>query len=80
MQTISLRLPDSLHKHLRELARKEGISMNQWISTAVAEKLSALMTEEYLEARARRGSRARFEEILSKVPDDVPPVPTDELE
>lgn len=75
---MSLRLPDSLHKHLRELARKEGISMNQFISIAVAEKMSALMTEEYLEARARRGSRARFEEILSKVPDE-PPVPGDEL-
>lgn len=80
MTTMSLRLPDSLHKHLRELARKEGISMNQFISTAVAEKMSALMTEEYLEARARRASRTRFEEILAKVPDDVPPAPGDELE
>lgn len=69
MSTMSLRLPESLHQQVRELARKEGISINQFIATALAEKLSALLTEEYLEARARRGSRERFETVLAKVPD-----------
>jgi len=41
-------LPESLHKQLEELARREGVSINQFISTAVAEKLTALMTAEYL--------------------------------
>lgn len=78
MTTLSLRLPDSLHRQLRELARREGISMNQFISSAVGEKMAALMTEEYLGARAARGDRARFEEVLAKVPDEEP-VAGDEL-
>jgi hypothetical protein len=78
MSTLSLRLPDSLHKHVRELAQQDGISINQFISTAVAEKLAALMTEEYLENRAKRGSRERFLAVLAKVP-DVPPESGDEL-
>ena len=45
MSTISLRLSESLHKSVREIARREGVSINQLISTALAEKLSALMTE-----------------------------------
>ena len=57
MSTLSLRLPNSLHERARELAEREGISINQLIATALAEKRSALMTEEYLEVRARRGSR-----------------------
>jgi hypothetical protein len=72
MSAISLRLPDSLHVFAREVARKENVSVNQLIALALAEKLSALMTEDYLEARARRGDRARFERVLAKVPDVEP--------
>ncbi len=79
MKTISLRLPDYLHRTLRDVARREGISINQFVMLAVAEKLAALATEEVLEARARRGSRERFEAALAKVP-DVPPAPEDRLD
>lgn len=72
MSTISLRIPESLHQHLRELAKKEGTSINQLITTAVAEKISALSTEDYLANRADRASRARFEEALSLVADSEP--------
>ena len=72
MSTLSVRLPDSLHKQIKKLAKQEGISMNQFIALAVAEKLSALMTVEYLEERARRGSRAKYEAVLKKVPDVEP--------
>lgn len=72
MSTMSLRLPESLHRRLRELADREGISMNQFIATAVAEKMSALMTGEYIESRARRASRERYEEALAEVPDVEP--------
>ncbi len=68
MSTISLRLPESLHKQVRKLAEKESVSINQLITVALAEKLSALMTEEYLEARAKRGSRKKFERAMAKVP------------
>ena len=79
MSTLSLRLPESLHKQLKETARHEGISINQFISTAVAEKLAALMTVEYLEERARRGDRSRFESVLSRIP-DIEPNPNDRLD
>ena len=68
MSTISLRLPDSLHKQARKVAEKESVSINQLITLALAEKLSALVTEEYLEERAKRGSRKKFARAMSKVP------------
>ena len=82
MGALSLRLPESLHRKLGEVAEREGVSINQLISSAVAEKMSALLTEEYLEARAKRASRSKFEAVLAKVPDvepeesdRIPPVP-----
>jgi predicted DNA-binding ribbon-helix-helix protein len=72
MSALSLRLPESLHRKLADVARREGISINQLISSAVAEKMSALMTEEYLAERAKRGSRRRFAAVLSKIPDVEP--------
>lgn len=72
MSALSLRLPNSLHEHARELAEREGISINQLIATALAEKMAALMTEEQLEARARRGNRARYLRVLAQVPDVEP--------
>jgi len=72
MSTISLRLPDSLHATARELARKERVSLNQFITLALTEKISALMTEEYLAARAARGDRAKFEKALAQVADVEP--------
>ena len=69
MGALSLRLPESLHRKLGEVAEREGVSINQLISSAVAEKMSALMTEEYLDARAKRGSRRKFEAVLSKIRD-----------
>src|SRR5207253_2058658 len=53
MSTISLRLPESLHESARELAKREHISINQLVTLALAEKISALATEEYLEKRAK---------------------------
>jgi len=78
MSTLSLRLPNSLHDRVRKLAEAEGVSINQFISTAVAEKMAALMTSDYLEKRAARGSRAKFEAALDMVP-DVPPSKEDSL-
>ena len=78
MSTLSIQLPDSLYKHLRECARKDGTSINQFITSAVAEKLAALMTEEYLAERRSRASRKKFEAALKTVP-DVDPAPFDRL-
>lgn len=76
MSTISLRLPESLHKRVKDLAKREGVSINQLVNSALTEKISALLTEEYLEERAKKGNRRKFEKALSKVK-DVEPVEND---
>jgi predicted transcriptional regulator len=78
MSSLSLRLPDSLHQKIRELAERENISINQLIATAIAEKAAALMTLDYLEERARRADPRLIDHLLGRVR-DVPPVPGDEL-
>ena len=79
MSTLSVRLPTSLHRQLRELAQKEGVSINQLITTAVAEKMAALLTVDYLQERAARGSRSRFDAVLRRVPSRRPD-PEDQLD
>jgi hypothetical protein len=68
MRPLSPRVPSSLHKGIKQLAKREGVSMNHITAAAVAEKLSALLTEDSLAERAARGSRERFEAVLRKVP------------
>ncbi|HLF98677.1 MAG TPA: DUF6290 family protein [Methylococcaceae bacterium] len=72
MTTLSVRLPDSLHEIARKVAEEDHISLNQFIASAVSEKVAALTAEKYLEARANRSSRRRFDEALAKVPADEP--------
>lgn len=72
MSTMSVRMPNSLHRRLREFARKDDVSINQFITSAVTEKLAALSTLEYLEARGEKGSRDKFEAVLRQVPDIEP--------
>ena len=72
MSTISLRLPDSLHERVRKLAKEDNISINQFVATALAEKMSALLTEEYLSERAKKGSKKKFKAALSKVKNIAP--------
>ena len=67
MGALSLRLPASIHRHIKEIAKSEGGSINLLISSAVAEKISALMTEEYLLFGAGRGKKSEFKKIVSKV-------------
>ena len=72
MAILSLRLPDSYHTMVKEITTKDNISINQFIISAVAEKISALETQNYLEERAERGSRDKFMAVLSKAPDVDP--------
>ncbi len=72
MSMISLKLPNSLHKQAIELAKIDGISIDQFIATALAEKIAVLMSSNYFTTRAERGSREKFEQALAKVPDQKP--------
>ncbi|MEO7300609.1 MAG: toxin-antitoxin system HicB family antitoxin [Verrucomicrobiota bacterium] len=78
MNALTVELPDSLYHKVAELARNDGISIERFITTATAEKMSALLTEDYLRKEAALGSRADFERVLRKVP-NVSPEPNDEL-
>ena len=78
MSTLSLRLPDSLHEEVKSLVKTDGTSINQFITSAVDEKISALLTEKYLEKRAKVGNTKEFLEAMSKIP-DVGPVKQDKL-
>jgi hypothetical protein len=72
MSAVSLRLPKSMHEQLREVAQEEGISVNQLVTLAVAEKLAAISTIDYLQKRAKRGNRENLMELLNKAPDVEP--------
>ena len=72
MSTLSLRIPNSLHEQIRQLAKREGISINQFVASAAAEKMTALLTEEYVEDRAKRASLIKFEKVLKKIPNVEP--------
>lgn len=72
MSVVTIQVPTSLHTRLLQLAEEEGISVEQFAATAIAEKMAALMTETYLKSRAQRGSRERYDAALAAVPDVEP--------
>ncbi|MEM9093055.1 MAG: toxin-antitoxin system HicB family antitoxin [Cyanobacteria bacterium P01_F01_bin.53] len=78
MSTLNVQLPDSLYKNLQKLAEQDGVSLDQFVALAIAEKISALTTEGYLQERGSRGSRSKYEDVLAKVP-NVEPEPYDRL-
>jgi len=79
VSTISLRLPDSLHESVRNLAKEDNISINQFVTTALAEKMAALTSEKYLSERAEKGSKKKFKAALTKVK-NIEPDTSDKLE
>jgi hypothetical protein len=72
--TYPLRLPRSIKAAAENLARAEGISMNQFIATAVAEKLSALSTADFFVQRSQRAKPDAFDKILSRQGGQAPRV------
>lgn len=78
MSVLSLRLPASLHEQLRSLSEQEGVSINQFILLAVAEKMATIDTKNYLQQRSQRGSREKLLAVLAKAP-DVEPEEADRL-
>ncbi len=72
MAAISLRLPESIYDMAKTLSKQDQVSLNQFIATAVSEKVSALNTENYLNERKNRASKEKFLRALDKVSDDEP--------
>ena len=78
MSTLSLRLPNSLHRQLKEISGREGVSINQFVASAAGEKVAALLTADYLQERAALGNRTAFDAVLRRAP-NVAPDAGDEL-
>jgi hypothetical protein len=76
---FALRLQPSLLEEARRLAKSEGVALNQLINVALAEKISALRTEEYFAERSRRADPAKVARILRRVGRGSPPVEGDKL-
>lgn len=76
---FALRVPPSLLAEARKAAESEGVALNQLITLALAEKVSAMRTEEYFEERARRADPAKVSSILARVGKGKPPMEGDEL-
>jgi hypothetical protein len=72
MSTLTVSLPDSIRRRVETLAQSDGISFDQFVALALAEKVAVLDAGTYLTERAKRGDREKFEAILSRVPDGVP--------
>ena len=77
--TYPLKLPLSLKRAAARLAREDGVSLNQWIATAVAQKLGAVETAAtFFHRRAAAATPADLDAILARIP-DAPPAPEDVL-
>jgi hypothetical protein len=76
---FALRLQPSLMEEAKRVAKAEGVAVNQLINVAVAEKVSALRTEEYFAARATRGDIKKAVHVLKRAGKGNAPVPGDEL-
>lgn len=76
---MNIKVPDSLLKQAKEMAEQEDVTVEQLINSALAEKMAAWRTVEYLKERASRGDREKFERAMSRVP-DVEPEASDRLQ
>ncbi len=77
MSAFTLRLPNSVHQTIKELAARDETSVNQFIASAAAEKMAAVLTLDYLRREAAQGQREDFLHLLDRVP-EVPPLSGDE--
>ena len=72
MTALTIRLPNSVHQKIKELAERDDISVNQFIASAAAEKMASVMTLDYLKAEAAKAKRGDFTRYLNAVPDASP--------
>ena len=69
MSALTIRLPNSVHESIKQLAKKDGISVNQFIASAASEKMASFLTLDYQRREAALGKREDFERLLRMVPD-----------
>ncbi|MBQ7147355.1 MAG: toxin-antitoxin system HicB family antitoxin [Pseudobutyrivibrio sp.] len=69
MSTLSIRIPNSVHEAVKDFAAEDNVSINQFISSAIMEKITALETENYLSKRAEKADKNAMKTMLDLVPD-----------
>lgn len=79
MSQITVNVPESILNKVRELAAKDQVTLDHFVSLALAEKTAVLLTADYLVKLAEQGSVEHFRQALSQVP-DVEPDPSDRIE
>lgn len=78
MTTLTLQIPDGVLQAIQQSAGEAGISVDQFLSSAAAEKLASWKSLDWLRAEAARGNRVDFERFLGAAPQN-PPIPGDEI-
>jgi hypothetical protein len=78
MSNYPLRLPEGLMDEARRMAEDQGISINQFLATLIAERIGELKAFEHIKARIDRGSSKKARAVLARAPDRAP-VPGDEM-
>lgn len=69
MTALTVRLPNSVHQKIKELAERDNISVNQFIASAAAEKMASVLTLDHLKSEAAKGNRGDFERYMRSAPD-----------
>lgn len=72
MATLSVRFPDSVHDAVKIVSIEDNVSINQFVVSAVIEKLTALDTEKYIEKRGSKGDVRKYRSVLAKAPKSNP--------
>lgn len=78
MSSLTVRIPESLHNGLREISKREGVSINQYIALAVTEKMSVINTLDAISERKKEGKKEDMLHVLAKVKPRHP-LPGDEM-
>ena len=72
MNALTVELPDWLHSGIKTLSEQEGCTINQFLTSAAAEKMAAMKTLDYLRREAAEGKREDFARFLAAVPHRKP--------
>jgi hypothetical protein len=72
LSTYPLRLPRSIRAGVERLSKKEGVSINQFVSIAVAEKLAMIEAESYFAERQARANLEAFDRLMNRTTGEPP--------
>ena len=78
MSTLTISIPDSVRSRIEFFAGKDGVSVEQYVSAVLAQRIAVADADSVVQKRAKQGSPERLMEFLAAAP-DVPPEPQDRI-